>query len=349
MGVQIRGKNLPVGNKRRKISGYRHLDHFCLAHKVKKFWRKKPTQTPAESSKELIFFGNPSTPFFSPYSLWANNASFFRHNRETPILLLHDGEFLPQGADIEVPWGGRTPRADFTFHGTIIKTHEDFAAVVVEPQPQPHQVGQLIQEVANFIQHHHNIHVNANDRVLGRVLVKTRYKSANEVPIKIVMGDPTDYGGQGQTWTFHVYVLQGEQADVLPGDEDLLPIWQMLQPPQPQEQGNQNQDNWEEENAFENQNNAEQQGENQMILDQNPGEQPHDSFTTHGDNPSAVKQRKMIKAGKYVARSLFLSAIEDTNYHAAVPNSPKARKKRPQVPISSENLTRSPRFSSMQS
>lgn len=212
------------------------------------------------------------------------------------------------------------PRADFTFQGTIHKTHENFAAAVVEPQPPAHLLGQLIQEVANIITDQHQMQVvriqryplalcivelastlvrdvlvnsepvllgnwfHANfvkhdqlanwrnspftregwlmilgialhlktraiieqatnlcgefidwhyrDKVLGRVLVKARYKSVNDIPAKLVLGDATAFGGLGQSWTFHVFVLNGMPTYILPGDEDLLPIWQMLSAPQ---------------------------------------------------------------------------------------------------------------------
>lgn len=45
------------------------------------------------------------------------------------------------------------------------------------------------------------------DRVLGRVLVKARYKIVSDMPRKLVMSDAMAYGGQGQSWTFHVFVL----------------------------------------------------------------------------------------------------------------------------------------------
>lgn len=228
--------------------------------------------------------------------------------------------FLPLGTNIKVPWEARTPRADFTFQGTIHKTHENFAAAVVEPQPPAHLLGQLIQEVANIITDQHQMQVvriqryplalcivelastlvrdvlvnsepvllgnwfHANfvkhdqlanwrnspftregwliilgialhlktraiieqatnlcgefidwhyrDKVLGRVLVKARYKSVNDIPAKLVLGDTTAFGGLGQSWTFHVFVLNGMPTYILPGDEDLLPIWQMLSAPQ---------------------------------------------------------------------------------------------------------------------
>lgn len=261
---------------------------------------------------------------------------------------LHDADFRPElflleGTNIEVPWEGRTPRADLTLQGVLPNSHQEFAAVVVDPQPPEHLFGQLIQEVANIIEHQHHIHVvriqryplalclvqlpsvldrdilvasgpvllgnwfhgtfvrhdqlanwrnspytregwlmilgiplnlktgaiieritnlcgefidwHYRDRVLGRVLVKARYKSANEVPNCIVLGDTMAYGGNGQTWTFHVYVLNGEPTDMLPGDEDLLPIWQMMPPPQQHHHHNKHQHHNEEDfNANHNQN-----------------------------------------------------------------------------------------------
>lgn len=81
------------------------------------------------------------------------------------------------------------------------------------------------------------------------------------------MGDASAYGGLGQTWTFHVYVLNGTPADVLPGDEDLLPIWQMLPAPH-HNQANQQDGIWGNMDAQGNdQNEEEQQGENHMVVD----------------------------------------------------------------------------------
>nr|BAD30933.1 hypothetical protein [Oryza sativa Japonica Group] len=77
---------------------------------------------------------------------------------------LHDADFRPElflleGTNIEVPWEGRTPRADLTLQGVLPNSHQEFAAVVVDPQPPEHLFGQLIQEVANIIEHQHHIHV----------------------------------------------------------------------------------------------------------------------------------------------------------------------------------------------
>ncbi|BAT04860.1 Os08g0317566 [Oryza sativa Japonica Group] len=268
---------------------------------------------------------------------------------------LHDVDFRlemfqPQGTNIEAPWEGRTPRADFTL------------------QAPEHLIGQLIQEVANIITHQHHIHVvrvqrytlalclvqlpsvlerdvlvgsgpvllgnwfhgtfvkhdqlanwrnspytregwlmilgiplnlktrgiieritnlcgefvdwHYRDRVLGRVLVKARYKSANDVPSCIVFGDAMAYGGNGQTWTFHVYVLNGEPTDILPANEDLLPIWQMLPPPNQHHNNNQPHQHFEDE-FNDNMNQNEEHDDNQMILDQNQNDQPQDSISVH--------------------------------------------------------------------
>jgi hypothetical protein len=118
------------------------------------------------------------------------------------------------------------------------------------------------------------------DRVLGRVLVKARYKSVNDIPAKLVLGDATAFGGLGQSWTFHVFVLNGMPADILPGDEDLLPIWQML--PAPQDNNAEQQNNiWENFDFHaDDQNDEEFQGENHMAVDI-PAQQPQDSLSVN--------------------------------------------------------------------
>ncbi|EAZ06507.1 hypothetical protein OsI_28752 [Oryza sativa Indica Group] len=334
---------------------------------------------------------------------------------------LHDVDFRlemfqPQGTNIEAPWEGRTPRADFTL------------------QAPEHLIGQLIQEVANIITHQHHIHVvrvqrytlalclvqlpsvlerdvlvgsgpvllgnwfhgtfvkhdqlanwrnspytregwlmilgiplnlktrgiieritnlcgefvdwHYRDRVLGRVLVKARYKSANDVPSCIVFGDAMAYGGNGQTWTFHVYVLNGEPTDILPANEDLLPIWQMLPPPNQHHNNNQPQQHFEDE-FNDNMNQNEEHDDNQMILDQNQNDQPQDSISVHDFTlnvmqPSPVKRHRDSFIDSKVARALpfSVSGVDATDKMIQ----PKAKKVKSKVPISTENLRRSLRF-----
>ncbi|EEC78905.1 hypothetical protein OsI_19299 [Oryza sativa Indica Group] len=251
--------------------------------------------------------------------------------------------------------------------GCLLRSHDEYAAVVIEPQPPAHLVGQLIQEVTNIITNQHHKHVVRvqryplalcivqlpsmlerdilMDRVLGRVLVKARYKSASDVPSRIVLGDTMAYGGTRQTWTFHVYILNGEPPDMFPEDEDLLPIWQMLPPPNQQNQ------NHHEQNMH-NANDAdvpinpdignEGQDDNHMILDQNQnqGNQAHDSEWE--DSPSPIKRRKINLLSSKVARALPFSKSDEQVKINAV--QPKVRKAKNKVPVSAENLRRSPRF-----
>uniref|UniRef100_A0A0E0AJ06 DUF7597 domain-containing protein n=1 Tax=Oryza glumipatula TaxID=40148 RepID=A0A0E0AJ06_9ORYZ len=197
--------------------------------------------------------------------------------------------FLPPGTNIEVPWDARTPRVDFTFQGPIHKTDEYFAAVIVKPQPPVHLIDQLIQEVANIITHQHQMQVVRIQRYpLALCIVQLSSTLARDVLVggelvllgkwfhaRFVNHDQLAnwrnspytreaYGGLEQTWTFHVYVLNGTPADVLPGDEDLLPIWQMLPAPH-HNQANQQDGIWGNMDAQGNdQNEEEQQGENHM-------------------------------------------------------------------------------------
>lgn len=352
----------------RSCFNYGHFARACLAQKPSRVWRVKPFWK-AEPSGNSVFVSSalfllesassslPVSPPPPPPPQFPSSAQCLSSPRcKTPLALvlpssrahLHDADFRPElflleGTNIEVPWEGRTPRADLTLQGVLPNSHQEFAAVVVDPQPPEHLFGQLIQEVANIIEHQHHIHVvriqryplalclvqlpsvldrdilvasgpvllgnwfhgtfvrhdqlanwrnspytregwlmilgiplnlktgaiieritnlcgefidwHYRDRVLGRVLVKARYKSANEVPNCIVLGDTMAYGGNGQTWTFHVYVLNGEPTDMLPGDEDLLPIWQMMPPPQQHHHHNKHQHHNEEDfNANHNQN-----------------------------------------------------------------------------------------------
>lgn len=174
------------------------------------------------------------------------------------------------------------------FHGTFVK-HDQLANWRNSPYtregwlmilgiPLNLKTRGIIERITNlcgeFVDWHYR------DRVLGRVLVKARYKSANDVPSCIVFGDAMAYGGNGQTWTFHVYVLNGEPTDILPANEDLLPIWQMLPPPNQHHNNNQPQQHFEDE-FNDNMNQNEEHDDNQMILDQNQNDQPQDSISVH--------------------------------------------------------------------
>lgn len=332
LGAGHRYADCPNSVRCRACFNYGHLARSCLAHSKKKVWKLR--SIPKSAEKSLVRFPS-SVALSSPLSQVSSPAKqcSLPETRKNPLSAplaspmanLPDAEFqpelfLPLGTNIKVPWEARTPRADFTFQGTIHKTHENFVAAVVEPQPPAHLLGQLIQEVANIITDQHQMQVvriqryplalcivelastlvrdvlvnsepvllgnwfHANfvkhdqlanwrnspftregwliilgialhlktraiieqatnlcgefidwhyrDKVLGRVLVKARYKSVNDIPAKLVLGDTTAFGGLGQSWTFHVFVLNGMPTYILPGDEDLLPIWQMLSAPQ---------------------------------------------------------------------------------------------------------------------
>uniref|UniRef100_A0A0D3HTH9 DUF7597 domain-containing protein n=1 Tax=Oryza barthii TaxID=65489 RepID=A0A0D3HTH9_9ORYZ len=305
--------------------------------------------------------------------------------------------FLPPGTNIKVPWEARTPRADFTFQGTIHKTHENFAAVVVEPQPPAHLLGQLIQEVANIITDQHQmqvvriqrnspftregwlmilgiaLHLNTRaiieqatnlcrefidwhyrDRVLGRVLVKARYKSVNDIPAKLVLGDATAFGGLGQSWTFHVFVLN-ETTWHLQQQQHLgwqiipyglpLPSLLILNLPEPFCR-------------------AVAQGIFRPLLlaFQPPLCKPVSVlqrwslartvwevkinvifFQDLEVSPSPAKRQKVAIVGRHVARSLQF-ASDESSLQNEIQATPKPRKQRQKGPISTENLRRSPRF-----
>lgn len=45
------------------------------------------------------------------------------------------------------------------------------------------------------------------------------------MPRRIVMENPVNMGGNGESWTLHTSVLNWEFTDVLPMDEDLPILW----------------------------------------------------------------------------------------------------------------------------
>lgn len=124
---------------------YGHLAHSCLS-RIRKVWRKKAPETFTEKSKDLIPYSVASPSVLSPTTSPAKQCHLPPSATENHLLLpspppmanLPDAEFrpelfLPHGTNIEIPWNGRSPRADFTFQGTVHMTHENFAAVVTDP------------------------------------------------------------------------------------------------------------------------------------------------------------------------------------------------------------------------
>lgn len=124
----------------RKCFNYGHAARSCLARKTSK------------SSADILLEGAPSSPSVSPSSRPISSSEAqcpASPSCKTPLAIvlpstmahLHDVDFRlemfqPQGTNIEAPWEGRTPRADFTLQGALPNSHQEFAAVVVDPQPQ---------------------------------------------------------------------------------------------------------------------------------------------------------------------------------------------------------------------
>lgn len=134
----------------RKCFNYGHAARSCLARKTSKIWKVKPICS--ESSADILLEGAPSSPSVSPSSRPISSSEAQcppSPSCKTPLAIvlpstmahLHDVDFRlemfqPQGTNIEAPWEGRTPRADFTLQGALPNSHQEFAAVVVDPQPQ---------------------------------------------------------------------------------------------------------------------------------------------------------------------------------------------------------------------
>ncbi|BAB64599.1 hypothetical protein [Oryza sativa Japonica Group] len=66
----------------------------------------------------------------------------------------------PPGANVEIPWIARNPRADFTVQSISQNFNDEFAAVLIQPQPPEHLVIQTIDEVIHHVTHHRNIPVD---------------------------------------------------------------------------------------------------------------------------------------------------------------------------------------------
>lgn len=65
-------------------------------------------------------------------------------------------------------------------------------------------------------------------------------------------------------------------------------------------------------------------------------------FQALGDSPSPAKRQKTSRIDNPIVRALQFSVIDEASQPA--PITPKPRKSRPKVPITSANLRRSPRF-----
>lgn len=232
---------------------------------------------------------------------------------DLPEELHYPQYFLPPGLQIEEHLS-RASRADVTIQNHPTKRHEDFVAVLVEPQPPEESIQDLIHQVVHIINHQYRFQVvrtirfplalclvhltsevrtdallagdpmvlnngdfNARfvcpdnldnrrncpfsrdgwimilgipldfrnesdiervvntfgklvrwdhrDRVLGRVLARCLYSDPSAIPRKIVMENPANKGGYGESWTLQTFVLNGEFTDVFPMDENLPPTW----------------------------------------------------------------------------------------------------------------------------
>lgn len=56
-------------------------------------------------------------------------------------------------------------------------------------------------------------HWHDNDRVKGRVLVKALIQYLDAIPHKLVIKKGNTQGGQGQSWTGHVFILNTDFPD----------------------------------------------------------------------------------------------------------------------------------------
>lgn len=98
----------------------------------------------------------PTTPLLVSPIAWAENMANHTDAELRPEL------FLPPGANVEAPWIARIPRSDFTVQSIPQNLGEEFAVVLIEPQPPEHLVNQTINEIIHFVTHFCHI------RSLGR-------------------------------------------------------------------------------------------------------------------------------------------------------------------------------------
>lgn len=74
------------------------------------------------------------------------------------------------------------------------------------------------------------VKVQLDDPVRGRLMVKALYSSTLEVPRKIVFKRAAAFGGVGRSWTVSVFLCHGDLPNIMPADEDLLPVNHVPEP-----------------------------------------------------------------------------------------------------------------------
>ncbi|KAM0894957.1 hypothetical protein ACQ4PT_024153 [Festuca glaucescens] len=80
-------------------------------------------------------------------------------------------------------------------------------------------------DIANAVSTFGQYHTwNNNDPVKDRVLVYASFPSPQLVPRDVVFGKFATVGGVKESWTASVYILTADFADVLPADEDQMPL-----------------------------------------------------------------------------------------------------------------------------
>jgi hypothetical protein len=80
-------------------------------------------------------------------------------------------------------------------------------------------------DIANAVSTFGQYHTwNSNDPVKDRVLVYASFPSPQLVPRDVVFGKFATIGGVKESWTAPVYILSADFAEVLPADEDPMPL-----------------------------------------------------------------------------------------------------------------------------
>ncbi|KAM0879664.1 hypothetical protein ACQ4PT_034085 [Festuca glaucescens] len=80
-------------------------------------------------------------------------------------------------------------------------------------------------DIANAVSTFGQYHTwNSNDPVKDRVLVYASFPSPQLVPRDVVFGKFATVGGVKESWTAPVYILSADFAEVLPADEDPMPL-----------------------------------------------------------------------------------------------------------------------------